>query len=157
MPSRSEYNPAISLEPSSIYVATSQRMAAPGTFHWAVVVTDNAGMATRTHWTLIDYSPSTYSKGNTATFAFFKIDGYEGVEWSTLWDCATTVFPEHLREGFPTVKQNRQAGISCRTWALGFLRRLIEAGILHRSIEEIPDWRMDGREAREWFLVRTSR
>ncbi|KAF8999289.1 hypothetical protein BDQ17DRAFT_1361097 [Cyathus striatus] len=153
---QADKNPIVSLETNSLYIATSQRMAAQGTFHWAVVITDNVGKATRIHWTLIktrdinspaeglvsipDYSASTYSRGNTATFAFFKIAGYDAVageDWDVVWDCANTVFPEGLREGFKTVKENRKNGVRCRTWALGFLRRLVESGILHRSVEEV--------------------
>ncbi|KAF8987902.1 hypothetical protein BDQ17DRAFT_1374585 [Cyathus striatus] len=127
--SQTDHNPVVSLETNSLYIATSQRMAAQGTFHWAVVITDNVGKATRIHWTLI--------KTRDINSPAEGYDAVAGGDWNAVWNCANTVFSEELRKGFKTVKENRKNGVRCRTWALGFLRRLVESGILHRSVEEV--------------------
>jgi hypothetical protein len=123
------YNPEITLEPSSLYVATQQLVDQPGKYHWAIYGTDSSGVATKYHWAIIRrdgrYSrwaegvkiqqvPSvrTYSAQHIATLAFFRLNHYQPLNSSSWEQLAMTIWPEEYQYGFETVDLNRENGIS---------------------------------------------
>jgi hypothetical protein len=139
-------NPPIALEANSLYIATSQIMA-PGKFHWAFYLTDAAGVATKHHWyqapagtgyaesyqyRVID-PVATYSNTGVATFVYLKVRGFTSPGATIFREVASTAFPEEIRFGFGSVRDNRQANLSCRTWVMRVLDRLINLGYIRNN------------------------
>ncbi|KAI0061462.1 hypothetical protein BV25DRAFT_1857368 [Artomyces pyxidatus] len=148
-------NPKIPLEPNSLYIATSQLvMGDPGTFHWSFYLTDSAGVATKHHWAEIQsrdptsYAEgyistvvepvTTYSKNFQATFAYCKVNGFTFPGQAAFKAVASQAFPEDRRLGFPTMRANRAAGLTCRTWVMAILGHLQTLGYLQRV--ETAEW-----------------
>lgn len=51
---------------------------------------------------------------------------------------ALEAFPQDRRLGYATLQQNREAGLTCRTWVMYVLASLQGAGLLRRA--EAPQW-----------------
>ncbi|KAI0061478.1 hypothetical protein BV25DRAFT_762446 [Artomyces pyxidatus] len=152
--STSSGNTVVSLEVESLYIATSQIVADPGKFHWSFYLTDSAGIATQHQWTelrsdankrycegylssIVD-PVTTYSSNFQGTFAFFKVRGFRFSGQQAFARVASQAFSEDRWLGFASVKKNRDAGLSCRTWVMSILGRLKTEGYLER--EETPEW-----------------
>ncbi|KAI0061464.1 hypothetical protein BV25DRAFT_759104 [Artomyces pyxidatus] len=147
-------NPEISLEAESLYIATSQIVADPGKFHWSFYVTNSAGVATQHQWAELKSAASepycegylssivdpvtTYSPNFQGTFAFFKVRGFKFSGQQAFAEVASQAFPEGQWLGFASVKKNRDAGLSCRTWVMAILGQLEAKGYLGRA--ETPEW-----------------
>ncbi len=153
----------VQLEPSSLYVVTTQTMGPVGKFHWAFYLTDSKGGATRLHWTTSGYGaataehvgyyyisqPSTYTEEAGVAFAFVKISGLEptmGVD--DLLQMFQGIFDP--ADGFPSIRENRARGITCRTWLLRVVEKLVKAGWIRR-----PDG-SPAMENMEAFIVEKS-
>lgn len=147
-------NPVITLEANSLYIATSQIFSEAGQFHWALYLTDAAGIATKLHWinlgaghpsgkwegvviTTIDPT-TTYSRSFAVTFAYLKVGGFTTPGLEAFRRIAHEAFPADRRQGFATLQQNRMTGLSCVTWVLYVLASLQTAGWLRRA--ETPQW-----------------
>jgi hypothetical protein len=132
----SQSNPVVQLAASSVYVTTNL-MLSPG-FHWCLYVTDKDGYATRHHWAqgltgieqyksnLID--PVTTYTTNSAVLAYLKIGECLPPDAEKMKEICASVLPGSKL----TVKENRQAGITCRTWLLQVLTILEAKGFLVR-------------------------
>lgn len=116
----------ISLEPNSLYVATSA--LANGRFHWSVIHVDEYGRCIKHHWVAINND----SKGREAyirrsftyessqsMLAFFKLSEYRPIPSANFEATCATIFPQ----SFDTAAQNRAHGMSCATWVLALLAR----------------------------------
>jgi hypothetical protein len=149
--SSSDPNPEIPLDTNCLYISTSQILSQPGKFHWSFFLTDEAGVATKHHWVEIyggDYAEayrshieervSTYSNF-VATFAYLKVRGFVSPGNEAFAETARNAFAENVRHGFKTVRENRCANLTCRTWVLSILEHLKALGCLKRN------------ETREWF------
>lgn len=150
--SSSDTNPMIPLEANTLYIATSQLMAQPGKFHWAFFLMDAIGTATKHHWAEIvgggDYAEAyqarvvnpvrTYSTNFVATFAYLKVRGFVFPSEEFFAEVARNAFPEDRRLGFKTVKENRWAGLTCRTWVLSILSHYKKLNYLKR--DETMEW-----------------
>lgn len=78
---------------------------------------------------------TTYSSTNNLTLAFFKITGFNSATPSDkIHQVALAAFPDR---GYPSVRENRQNNLTCRTWALKVLRILMDEGWLVRN--DIPE------------------
>ncbi|KAI0338327.1 hypothetical protein BDW22DRAFT_704869 [Trametopsis cervina] len=123
----------IPLELNSLYISTVPLLG--DTFHWAFIHVDSLGVHTRHHWaaaTLDVTGPETYIENelpsgalsktrNNKVLGYFKIVGYKPVEISTLRHLCQQVFPT----SYMTVAENRHHAITCRTWVLHIIGRLI--------------------------------
>ncbi|KAJ3903443.1 hypothetical protein F5879DRAFT_959566 [Lentinula edodes] len=143
-------NPVVKLESSSLYISTTQIFARHGAFHWIIYVTDADGKASTYQWSEQGGTPglqaegvdiqelhpvTTYSSTNNLTLAFFKITGFNSATPSDkIRQAALVAFPDR---GYPSVRENRQNNLTCRTWALKVLRILIDEGWLVRN--DIPE------------------
>ncbi|KAG6812176.1 hypothetical protein H0H92_004044 [Tricholoma furcatifolium] len=138
-------NPIITLQPDSLYIATNQIFTQSGKFHWSLYLTDSSGHATKHHWVQVygsQYAEAyrvevvpirTYSSDAVATFAYLKVLGFTPPEKHIFDEAVTMAFPKPYRMGLGTVKDNRQANLTCRTWLFGVLRELANRGCLERS------------------------
>ena len=142
-------NHEITLEANSLYIATSQLINRPGSFHWSFFLTDAAGTATKHHWaqiregeypksyqTCIVNPVSTHSTNFVATFAYLKVCGFVSPGGEAFAELAGKAFPEDMRLGFKTVGDNRR--LTCRTWIMTILSQLKKLGYLKR--EETEEW-----------------
>lgn len=136
-------NPIVTLEPNSMYI-TTQMLMAPGKSHVALLLTDEAGAATRHHWysahgtigatetyiSSLEHPARTYTPGNAVIFAYFQVRGYKLPEnQQVLTDVFKTAFPETYK----TLRESRQKGLTCKTWLLKVLATLQEMGIIVRQ------------------------
>ncbi|KAJ3812709.1 hypothetical protein F5876DRAFT_74587 [Lentinula aff. lateritia] len=108
-------NPVVRLEPSSLYISTTQIFARYGAFHWIIYVTDANGKATTYQWSEQGGTPglqaegvdiqelhpvTTYSSTNNLTLAFFKITGFNPATPSDeIRQAALAAFPDR---GYPS-------------------------------------------------------
>lgn len=126
---------SILLEPASLYVTTTQ--LAEAKFHWALIETDAACSAIRHHWHekpdkrglaegygFQRVQPKSLT--GRVVLGYFKIRGYTPPSPSTFAEiCETTFEPSYA-----TVPENRQHGITCRTWVLQVLSTLCGRGYI---------------------------
>jgi hypothetical protein len=138
-------NPIINLSASSIYISTNTIFSVG--FHWSLFVTDENARATRHDWaqsgaiekyrTKVIDPTKTYSSNN-AVLVYLKVGGCSPPDANRMEEFCRSVFPGGSK---PTVKENRQAGMTCRTWLLQVLKVLIEEGFVVREngIEGIED------------------
>ncbi|KAJ3865120.1 MAG: hypothetical protein NXY57DRAFT_431929 [Lentinula lateritia] len=138
-------NPVVTLEPFSLYISTTQIFAQPGKFHWSFYLTDAYGIATRYHWSerggtrgvyaegvhvQVINPVTTYSASYNVALAYFKVTGFNpATPPNIMQQAAFSAFPE----SYLTVRENRQNGLSCRTWVLQVLRTLITWRYLVRN------------------------
>jgi len=149
-------NKVIELDPNSLYISLTQILN-PG-FHWSLYITDIHGVATKHHWSGKSpveeesrhhsfarkgpaemYShPQTHpvmqrTKSHNLNLAFIFISSYDPpkgeFDFPKLFG---SIFTSH-----PNVWQNRQNGISCRTWVMKALEALHSRGLLNLSAEEV--------------------
>ena len=134
-------NPAIPLEPNSIYVST-QFLISPN-FHVALLVVDSAGKISVHEWAEdlsretperyfhrnIDAAKS-YTDDGKLIFAYFKIAGYtspgDDFDWVSM---LAPIFPRSYANWI----ENRKRKVSCKFFVLHALEKLIENGCLVRE------------------------
>lgn len=122
----------ILLEPASLYVATTQ--LAEAKFHWALIETDATCSAVRHHW-----HEKPHLRGLAEGYGFQRIQpksltgrvvlGYFQIRGYTpgiLKEICETTF----QTSYATVVENRQHGITCRTWVLQVLSTLCARGYI---------------------------
>ncbi|KAJ6606575.1 hypothetical protein DFH09DRAFT_1120679 [Mycena vulgaris] len=128
---------SILLEPLSLYVTTTQLSEAK--FHWALIATDSNCSAIRHHW---HEKPDTHglaegygfqevqpkSLTGRVVLGYFKISGYTAPSPATFADICRSTFTT----SYSTVPENRQNGITCRTWVLQVLSTLCARGYITR-------------------------
>lgn len=81
---------------------------------------------------------TTYSEDFVATFAYLKVKGFTSPGQTEFMRVASQAFPEDRRFGFQTVRANRAAGVTCRTWVLAILGHLKNLRYLNRT--ETSEW-----------------
>ncbi|KAI0070468.1 hypothetical protein K474DRAFT_1702142 [Panus rudis PR-1116 ss-1] len=133
---------AIHLHPNSLYVHTTPLIS--NLFHWAFVHVDSQGVATRHHWaaTSLDarHGPEAYVEHPLPSGATSKIEKDTVLAYFHILECpsisveefriiCSSIFPT----SFPTVQENRQANITCRTFITHVLARIL--GSEERAVE----------------------
>ncbi|KAF7322676.1 hypothetical protein HMN09_00046400 [Mycena chlorophos] len=144
---------AIALAPNSLFVTTTQLSETK--FHWALVRTDDMPMcnATRHHW----HEKPRASSDNSApiegygiqniqprsltgrvVLGYFQIANYSAPAPGVFEEICESTFPT----SFATVWENRQRGITCRTFVLNVLSELCSRGYITgwRRTDEIPSF-----------------
>jgi hypothetical protein len=148
-------NPIVELSANSIYIATrtitnpmNQTMMLGGfRWHWALYVTDKGGEATRHDWAKVGLvekhrskviNPTRTYSTNNAVLAYLKVSSCSPPDTNKMEEICESVFPGGSK---PTVRENRAAGMTCRTWLLRVLKILNEEGFIAREngIEGIED------------------
>lgn len=147
-------NPIVALDASSMYIATSQIFALPGKFHWVIYITDAMERVTTYQWNEVPSASGspyyesvqidvqnepikTFRDGCIMIFAFFKILGYREVAHSEeiVREIAGNAFNTL---GYKTLKENRNNGLTCRTWVMRVIEQMKAKGILDR--DESAEW-----------------
>ncbi|OJT09358.1 hypothetical protein TRAPUB_14172 [Trametes pubescens] len=126
----------ISLEKDSLYIYTCP---VDGGYHWAFVHIDEHGNATRHHWAAANWrqphGPERYhantlrdgAKDSTAgrrIVGYFKILDYTPMSAAAFQQVCASVFPGR---NHTFALQNRQDGISCRTWCIAVLTVILHS------------------------------
>ncbi|KAJ7168121.1 hypothetical protein C8R43DRAFT_876624 [Mycena crocata] len=130
---------SILLEPASLYVTTTQ--LAEARFHWALIATDTNCSAVRHHWHEKADTPGSAegygfqrvqpkSLTGRVVLGYFKISGYVCAPSGIFSDICETTFPT----SYSTVPENRQNGITCRTWVLEVCVCRLHRRALHRIL-----------------------
>jgi len=138
-------NPIVKLSANSIYISTNSIIS--GGFHWSLFVTDEIARATRHDWAqsgVIEkyrsraIDPTKTYSSNNAVLVYLKVGGCSPPDANRMGEICRSVFPGGSK---PSVRENREAGMSCRTWLLQVLEVLIEEGFVVREngIEGIED------------------
>ena len=139
-------NPIIKLSVDSIYISMTS-MISDG-FHWSLYVTEGNAKATRHDWAqsgLIEkyrsrmIDPTRTYSSNNAVLVYLKVGSCSPPDANRMEEICRSVFPGGSKA---TVKENREAGMTCHTWLLQVLEVLIEERFVVREngiegIEEI--------------------
>ena len=126
---------AVKLESNSLYIVTIPLPS--NVFHWVLVHVDGEGVATRHHWantTIHPSGPEAYVEqalpsgpmskmDKDPILAYFKISDYTPMDVSRLRDICSSIFPTSCF----TAQANRRVDITCRTWIIHVLNRLISS------------------------------
>jgi hypothetical protein len=75
-------------------------------------------------------NPVTTYSTNNAVLVYLKVRGCSPPDAEKMKEICASVFPGGSK---PTVKANRQAGMTCRTWLLQVLKILVTEGFLVRQ------------------------
>ncbi|KAK7023881.1 hypothetical protein R3P38DRAFT_2954694 [Favolaschia claudopus] len=137
---------SILLEPSSLYVTTTQ--LAEAKFHWALVETSaDACTATRHHWHERSDKPGLAegygaqriqpkSLTGRVILGYFKIRGYTPPPSARFADICETTFST----SYANVPTNRKYGLTCRTWVLQVISTLCACGHIIGFEGTIPNF-----------------
>ncbi|KII91378.1 hypothetical protein PLICRDRAFT_173237 [Plicaturopsis crispa FD-325 SS-3] len=131
----------VKILPSSIYIVTQPLTS--DRFHWAIVVTNAAGIATRHHWAADTRSGSlreayrcqalklvlAKSLAGRLVLGYFRIAGSSVPPDDILFAICAGVFPT----SYPTPDINRRHGLTCRTWVMEVLFALEARGYIQRE------------------------
>ncbi|OBZ69783.1 hypothetical protein A0H81_10486 [Grifola frondosa] len=123
----------IRLDTNSLYIHTIP-LDGPS-FHWAFVHVDHNGTATRHQWaptTKDAYGPEAYVEQSLPTgpgtltnsmqiLGYFRVTDYNAMDITSFRQMCSEIFSV----SYPTAQQNRQAGVTCRTWVTHVLGRII--------------------------------
>ncbi|PFH47900.1 hypothetical protein AMATHDRAFT_66589 [Amanita thiersii Skay4041] len=130
-------NPIVRLAPNSVYIATNLLLVG---YHWALYVTDSNGISTQHQWAedvvgesyqvnVVD--PVTTYPADNVILAYLKVGGCTPPDdIDVMKRICASVFPGGTK---PTVKENREAAMTCRTWLLQVLQVLQTEGYLVRE------------------------
>lgn len=130
-------NPVVKLSANSIYISTSTILS--DGFHWSLFVTDGNARATRHDWAqsgIIEkyrckkIDPTKTYSTNNAVLVYLKVGGCSPPDANKMDEICRSVFPGGSK---PTVRENREAGMTCRTWLLQVLEVLYEEGFVVRE------------------------
>ncbi|KAH9927251.1 uncharacterized protein B0H18DRAFT_1003696 [Fomitopsis serialis] len=145
-------NATLDLDSDSLYICLTQLFGPPGRFHWSIYITDAQGLATQYQWAedlarcdrsapVEKYSCSIVQpvKQRSETLqwnlAFIKMSHFVRTMDSDSYD---ELFANIFTTSWASWKDNRQHGLSCRTWAIAALQKLREKGGMRRlSAEQI--------------------
>ncbi|KAI0696625.1 hypothetical protein BC835DRAFT_1271676 [Cytidiella melzeri] len=123
----------VPLDNNSLYVSTIPLTS--DTFHWALIHIDEVGVHTRHHWAAMTRDvkgPEAYVSQNlvggahtktdkSVVLGYFKVVDYTPLDVATFRDVCQTIFPT----SYATADENRSHAITCRTWILHILARLV--------------------------------
>ncbi|KAI0696627.1 hypothetical protein BC835DRAFT_856169 [Cytidiella melzeri] len=123
----------IGLDINSLYIMTVPLPT--GAFHWALIHIDSGGSYTRHHWAAVTdnvHGRESYIwhplPGGTRSvtdknpvLGYFKVVGYTPVDTAAFVDICQKTFPT----SYDTVAENRQHGLTCRTWILHIITKLM--------------------------------
>lgn len=126
-------NVKIPLESNSLYICTIPLTGLA--FHWALIHIDSAGIHTRHHWAATtpnilgreDYVENSLphgafsQTGNNKILGYFKIVDCALLDIATFRDVCKQVFPT----SYPTVAENRRQAITCRTWIIHIITKIM--------------------------------
>lgn len=149
-------NPIVTLQANSLYINTRQMLNLPGKFHWALYLTDSHAKSTKFCWQEVKLAEFTgkYETlqitevedvqiffANLANLTFLRLRSLTLPNLESFHRIVSEAFPEGKRLGFATMQENRQAGISSRTWVTHVIAALKTNGCLVRaeSAKEIED------------------
>ena len=130
-------NPIVELSAKSVYISTNSMMS--DGFHWSLYVTDKDGKAKRHDWAQVGLvekyrskvvDPARTYSTNNAVLAYLKVSGCSPPDTHKMEEICQSVFPGGSK---PTVRENRAAGMTCRTWLLQVLKVLNEEGFIVRE------------------------
>lgn len=121
----------VPLEKDSLYISTVPLIG--NAFHWSLIHVDSDDTHTRHHWATITGNPKgregyiseilsngAYDKTDkNVVLGYFKVVDYAPLNVSALREVCQSIFPA----SYPTMEENRQHGITCRTWILQILSR----------------------------------
>ncbi|KAL4071256.1 hypothetical protein V8B97DRAFT_2104201 [Scleroderma yunnanense] len=151
---------SVRLDYGSLYICTVPLLN--GKFHWSLIHITDAGMATRHHWAAAGTDPTgreTYvhqalprgplTASATQILGYFKVSAYQNSvavkhDLNGLRAICNTVFPQ----SYPTAEENRQHGMSCRTWVTNVLLGLGLARDRAYEIERLVTSRSQSCETR---------
>ncbi|KAF7311633.1 hypothetical protein MKEN_01066500 [Mycena kentingensis (nom. inval.)] len=132
------------LESDALYVSTTQLSEA--TYHWALILTDANCIATRHHWheqrprraeAIEGYGRQTIqpkSLTGRVVLGYFKISHFSAPPPGVFEQICEGTF----ETSYTTVVDNRQHGITCRTFVLNVLAELCARGY-------VGGWRESGK------------
>ncbi|KAJ7074337.1 hypothetical protein C8F01DRAFT_1100188 [Mycena amicta] len=130
---------SILLAENSLYVTTTQ--LSESKFHWALILTDEICAATRHHWhekprsgdsdsgPIEAYGSQTVqpkSLTGRVVLGYFQIANYSPPPPGVFQDICETTF----MTSYSSVCENRQRGITCRTFVLNVLSELCARGYI---------------------------
>lgn len=123
----------VHLDHSSLYICTVPLTT--NAFHWSMVLVSSTGVQTRHHWAtltrdvngregyvshqLLNGAQSQTDK--SIILGYFKVVGYTPIDIAVFEDACRGVFTT----SYPTVQENRGHGLTCRTWILHMISKLM--------------------------------
>ncbi|KAG6335023.1 hypothetical protein ID866_4068 [Astraeus odoratus] len=126
---------SVYLDRGSLYICTVPLLG--GKFHWSLIHITDTGVATRHHWAAAGIDPcgrevyvqqslprGPLTASATQILGYFKVSAYQNSGMKYDLEGFKAVCRSVFAQSYPTAEENRQHGISCRTWVTSVLQGL---------------------------------